>query len=457
MPMSSPIHAVCKNTFISFVATDSEEPSAGIMQSSPPQRSRSAECLPRERPIAEELQEASQQSIQRLTAVLSVGFSSPSSSPKFTPSSSPKESPRSPCSLSLAKAQLEFAVARSANGQDDTEDSSGFGSLSQLRELQGRLGKALQKPGDRPNASSASLATMFPDDLSECGETRHGLSGMGGLAKNVPRVCSSASVSSMISDSEYGDFGSSAMTKVRSSGSVSTMGRMSKVGSSDSVSTMAFKSRMPKVASIGSVSTMAHSEFNRSFTDYGEEDEALVEFELDIEAGAAAAQKDSTSEAEAVPTSKGSASQEMSHSQVPRVHDMAQMYDSTKSEPPTTMMIRNIPGRYSQNDLMLDLQSLGFAGAYDFLYIPMDKSTAANVGYAFVNFIDHAWAKKCVELFENFRFTRQQKSCCKVASVSVAHLQGLEKNLQHYEKSAVNMSRDKRRRPVVVPNIAKMF
>jgi len=136
---------------------------------------------------------------------------------------------------------------------------------------------------------------------------------------------------------------------------------------------------------------------------------------------------------------------------------MAQISDSNGDAPPTTMMIRNIPGRYSQNDLMMDLQDLGFHGAYDFLYIPMDKSTAANVGYAFVNFIDAFWAARSMQAFENYRFSRHQRSSPKVASVSVAHLQGLEKNLQHYEKTAVNMSRDKRRRPVVLPNMAKMF
>jgi len=121
------------------------------------------------------------------------------------------------------------------------------------------------------------------------------------------------------------------------------------------------------------------------------------------------------------------------------------------------MMIRNIPGRYSQNDLMMDLQDLGFHGAYDFLYIPMDKTTGVNVGYGFVNFIDAFWAARCAEAFDNYHFDRHQSFCTKIAKVSVAYLQGLEKNLQHYEKTAVNMSRDKRRRPVVLPNIAKMF
>jgi len=194
-----------------------------------------------------------------------------------------------------------------------------------------------------------------------------------------------------------------------------------------------------------------------------EEDEE-VEFELDIEAGAIAAVEAEAADAAdqgdlsmqtGASSPRPKAASEMSHSQVPRNQNMEEMYNATKDEPPTTIMIRNIPGRYSQNDLMMDLKDLGFAGTYDFLYMPVDKGTAANVGYAFVNFVDPSYAEKCMRSFANHRFSRH-RSTSKLASVSVAHLQGLEKNLQHYENAAVNMSKEKRRRPVVVANIAKM-
>jgi hypothetical protein len=273
---------------------------------------------------------------------------------------------------------------------------------SELLSLQDKLAKALATGSPKPNgkkfsdlrvSSNCSLSTMAPDDASECGD-----------------LCSNAGMR-----------------------------------------------RMPKVWSSGSVSSMV------SWVDMADEEDE-VEFELDIEAGAEAARQEETRQERSktcedvpmVPTA-GRASPEMSHSQVPRNQNMAQMFDSNKNEPPTTMMIRNIPGRYSQNDLMLDLADMGFAGAYDFLYVPMDKGTAANVGYAFVNFLDSNWAIKCKQMMEGYRFVRHHRSSTKVATVSVAHLQGLEKNLQHYENAAVNMSRDKRRRPVVVPNIAKMF
>lgn len=120
----------------------------------------------------------------------------------------------------------------------------------------------------------------------------------------------------------------------------------------------------------------------------------------------------------------------------------------------TTLMIRNIPNRYSQRDLIAELEDMGFGGKFNFLYIPLDKGTMANVGYAFVNFIDKEWAARCMEAFQEHRFKRHRKTSGKIASVSAAHLQGLEANLAHYERAVVNTAKLKQRRPVVIANIS---
>lgn len=380
--MDKSIQAVCKNTFISFVAKHADDSLPVSMLPRLPMRSKSAESV-RSRPETEQFQELSQQSLQRLNVALSIGISSP----KLTRG----EAKDINDGFSLPQGKVASKVA-----------STPRNDFSELRLLQGRLAKALDNPMSQQKvwdknfrvSSSCSLSTMAPDDVSECGESL--CSGQ----RRMPKVWSSGSVSSMISD----------------------------------------------------------------WADCCKEEDEEVEFELDIQEvdGPTMTHENSTDSAStSMSTStlpKGAHLQmqlEMSHSQVPRNQNMEEMYNCSKDTPVTTMMIRNMPGRYSQNDLMVDLHHLGFAGTYDFLYIPIDKRTAANVGYAFVNFVDDLWAQRCAQCFEGYRFSQQKRSSNKVGSVSVAFLQGLEKNLQHYEHSAVNMSRDKRRKPVVMPSIAQ--
>jgi len=142
------------------------------------------------------------------------------------------------------------------------------------------------------------------------------------------------------------------------------------------------------------------------------------------------------------------------HRQVPRRLDFEAGYKVRQAilqdDQPTTLMIRNIPNRYAQMELMAELEDLGFAGTFDFFYLPMDpgrrrkssdiamtKPNASNVGYAFVNFVDAFWAAKCMVVLDGYGFKLHRKVSKKVASVSIAHLQGLEANRQHYANSSV--------------------
>lgn len=53
-----------------------------------------------------------------------------------------------------------------------------------------------------------------------------------------------------------------------------------------------------------------------------------------------------------------------------------------------TIMMRNLPNKYTQAMLMEDIDAAGFNGSYEFFYLPMDPVTNANKGYAFINFCE---------------------------------------------------------------------
>eukprot|EP00927_Polykrikos_kofoidii_P002284 TRINITY_DN1087_c0_g1_i1.p1 TRINITY_DN1087_c0_g1~~TRINITY_DN1087_c0_g1_i1.p1 ORF type:complete len:619 (+),score=85.40 TRINITY_DN1087_c0_g1_i1:56-1858(+) len=138
---------------------------------------------------------------------------------------------------------------------------------------------------------------------------------------------------------------------------------------------------------------------------------------------------------------------ECRHGEVPKKLDLTIEYKNTADQPATTLMIRNIPNRCSQSDFIAELEELGFAETFDFLYLPVDKGTLANVGYAFVNFIDAASARRCMRVFQNHRFKKFCNVSSKLAAVSVAHIQGLDANLAHYEKATIMTAKLKKRRP----------
>merc|ERR1712217_910075 len=101
--------------------------------------------------------------------------------------------------------------------------------------------------------------------------------------------------------------------------------------------------------------------------------------------------------------------EDFSHCHVPKTVNLAEQFAAKhgKSGPPTTIMIRNIPNRYTQQQVMMELDSLGFAESYDFFYAPMDKQTKCTVGYAFVNFFFFFFsghALRRISVLSNARF-----------------------------------------------------
>jgi len=108
---------------------------------------------------------------------------------------------------------------------------------------------------------------------------------------------------------------------------------------------------------------------------------------------------------------------------------------STKEVAPrTTLMLRNLPNNLSRTDLICLLDEQGFAGRYDFLYLPIDFRTHVALGYAFVNMVTPLDAMRLREHLDGFSsWVVPSAKACNV-SWSQPH-QGLEEHVARYRNS----------------------
>jgi hypothetical protein len=113
-------------------------------------------------------------------------------------------------------------------------------------------------------------------------------------------------------------------------------------------------------------------------------------------------------------------------------HEVAE----SKPDDRTTVMLRNLPNNYSRTMLLDLIDSEGFKGMYDFIYLPIDFTTKACLGYAFVNLSNHEVAEQfrmCMDGFSDW-IIPSRKNC--IVSWSSPH-QGLEDHLERYRNSPV--------------------
>jgi len=104
-------------------------------------------------------------------------------------------------------------------------------------------------------------------------------------------------------------------------------------------------------------------------------------------------------------------------------------------ETATTVMIRHIACRYMQEDAVAFLDVVGLQWKYDFVYVPLNSSKNANLGYMFVNFLKPEHVNECKQLLhgQSFGESRTLKKC----EVTLAHVQGYASISRHFHKKAV--------------------
>jgi len=116
----------------------------------------------------------------------------------------------------------------------------------------------------------------------------------------------------------------------------------------------------------------------------------------------------------------------------------------------TSVMLKNIPNNYTRDMFFNLLDETGFAGLYDFAYLPFDFEKKANLGYAFVNLVRGDIVPSFWKVFSHF-------SDWAIPSVKVATVkwssphQGLLSHIERFRNSPVmHKSVPEKYKPVIL-------
>ena len=86
----------------------------------------------------------------------------------------------------------------------------------------------------------------------------------------------------------------------------------------------------------------------------------------------------------------------------------------------TTLMIKNIPNKYTQKMLLTTIDEK-FRGTYDFFYLPIDFKNKCNVGYAFINMVRPEHIVPLVQKLDRKKWEKFNSE--KVCNISYARIQ----------------------------------
>jgi len=111
----------------------------------------------------------------------------------------------------------------------------------------------------------------------------------------------------------------------------------------------------------------------------------------------------------------------------------------------TTLMIRNIPNKYTQKMLLAKVDET-HKGLYDFFYLPIDFKNKCNVGYAFINLLT---MESVIDFYNRHHSSTWEKfNSEKVCEITFARIQGKDQLIQHFQNSSL-MNEDKKCRPII--------
>jgi len=119
----------------------------------------------------------------------------------------------------------------------------------------------------------------------------------------------------------------------------------------------------------------------------------------------------------------------------------------------TTVMIRHVPPKLTQRQLMREVGELGFSGKFDFLFIPMDSRRRSNRGMAFINFCSPALASDFALQVHGKQL--KHPSSQREVEVVPADVQGFERNVEQHLETLLDVAETSK--PVVLRKLPEHF
>lgn len=117
----------------------------------------------------------------------------------------------------------------------------------------------------------------------------------------------------------------------------------------------------------------------------------------------------------------------------------------------TTVMIRQVPRQCTQWKLLTEVNSRGFEGFFDYIYVPFDFKKGVNVGYGFMNFVEPKYAEAFRDAFDGRFLDHQMVHKNKPLRVHPATMQGYDANLQHFLQTKTGQHQDPQFSPLFRP------
>lgn len=126
-------------------------------------------------------------------------------------------------------------------------------------------------------------------------------------------------------------------------------------------------------------------------------------------------------------------------------------YSNSWSPGVTTVMVRQLPRHWTHVMFLEEVESRGFKGLFDFVYLPHDFKKGSHVGFGFINFLKDENALDFVKEFHGLYLDDQMREAGKPLRIHPASVQGYEANRQYFATNKVANQRDPQFRPLFLP------